>query len=310
MRIHLGDVNSLRAFDQLLGELDYALAELIAAGESAAQARSEELRERLGEAEASVDSDDEDADYSEVDDAQRSVSQFQEEEALFNSAGQSWNSIGVELLFRSRQRVRELVGDAENYASIAPPGSSDEPSSPAAVIASPNSLKPKIFGFFASGVIDDAGVAARLSVLPAHHRNGEHLTRIQYRNYYNEGDDGVTLGTTTRAAPHRIEIFRHSRHGQQPRLEFVQTLYHEVAHNVHLSCMSGDNWDRWGVVSGDRRRRDCVTDYATQSTEEDFAESYSFYVTDPVALRAVSPQRYEFLRDVVFEGREYAETTD
>jgi hypothetical protein len=171
--------------------------------------------------------------------------------------------------------------------------------------------KTEVYGFFASGVVDDQDVKAGLRQLPAAHWSRETLTSIEYRNFFNRKDGETTLGLTTPGLPRRpgmprrIQIFRHTRRGPQDRHEFLQTVYHEVGHHVHLSCITEDEWTEWTRLSGQRPRWDCVTNYATVSAEEDFAESYSFYITDADVLRAYSRRKYDFLRRIVFGGREY-----
>jgi hypothetical protein len=48
-----------------------------------------------------------------------------------------------------------------------------------------------------------------------------------------------------------------------------------------------------------------VSDYARTNEYEDFAETYRVYVYEPEVLRFYNPDKYEYMRQVVFDGREY-----
>jgi hypothetical protein len=93
----------------------------------------------------------------------------------------------------------------------------------------------------------------------------------------------------------------------------LDTLIHEVGHNVHYNLQRKD-WNlklRWMDLyqqSKESFARDglgFVSDYARFSEFEDFAETYRVYVRDPELLKFANPQKYEFMRQEAFEGREY-----
>ena len=48
-----------------------------------------------------------------------------------------------------------------------------------------------------------------------------------------------------------------------------------------------------------------VREYGNTNCSEDFADHAAFYVTDPCQLLKVSPERYAYFRDKVFNGKEY-----
>lgn len=93
----------------------------------------------------------------------------------------------------------------------------------------------------------------------------------------------------------------------------LDTLVHEVGHNVHYNLWRKD-WGlkgRWAdlyeqsKVNFARENLGFVSEYALSSDFEDFAETYRTYIRDPQLLRFVSPEKYEFMRQEVFEGKEY-----
>ena len=51
------------------------------------------------------------------------------------------------------------------------------------------------------------------------------------------------------------------------------------------------------------------TNYGNKNPREDMCESVMMYVYDPQKLKGSSPQRYNFIRDQIFEGVEYANGT-
>lgn len=48
-----------------------------------------------------------------------------------------------------------------------------------------------------------------------------------------------------------------------------------------------------------------VTDYASTSTWEDFADTISYYIYDPQTLRDLAPSKYQFVKTHVFHGKEF-----
>jgi len=99
----------------------------------------------------------------------------------------------------------------------------------------------------------------------------------------------------------------------------LDTLVHEIGHNRKRNMLAQDvanektnpgeppKLNRWSELyrQSKQARSGFVSDYAGTSQEEDFAESYRIYVREPNLLRLVNPAKYEFMRDQVFNGREY-----
>ena len=83
---------------------------------------------------------------------------------------------------------------------------------------------------------------------------------------------------------------------------------HEIGHHVERHLLSGEDRRRWAEISGFRPAGQCVSEHARSNWREDFAESYRSYMLDPESLRKVSPDKYAFLRDRVFDEREYGTT--
>jgi hypothetical protein len=88
--------------------------------------------------------------------------------------------------------------------------------------------------------------------------------------------------------------------------EILDTLTHEVGHNVHINLFKQypnlcQEWQNLYQQEG----KGFVSQYATTRWEEDFAESYKTYVRDPEWLNIVNPEKYDFLKENVFSGREF-----
>lgn len=92
-----------------------------------------------------------------------------------------------------------------------------------------------------------------------------------------------------------------------------ETVIHEFGHAVHFS-ISGlalyeiftPGWTNlsWtnAVTDGLKSWNGFVSDYARKNDHEDFAETVEYYWLAPDELRRVSPAKYRYMRDVVFEG--------
>lgn len=307
--VRIGSVERLRALERLLADAEYVFSELASVGQRTGQDAVDGLQEQLDEAEANVTYDDDGVgDYSEVDDARSALYAFEQEYAQYCDAARRWQTEGSEALLRGRRMLEDVVGDVEAYLGV-PGARPAEPSVPQGASEPTTTVaEARIRGFFSSGVMDDQDVRAAVAILPREHVHGNGLSGIEYRNLYRS--DGVIGWTLPDERQNRIEIFRHSpQDGPQDRYAFVQTIYHEIGHHVHLR-LDAQTWEAWRQLSAETGDGERVTHYARTSVEEDFAESYAFYVSDRQALAAVSPRRDAFMRDVVFRGREYGETAD
>jgi len=96
----------------------------------------------------------------------------------------------------------------------------------------------------------------------------------------------------------------------------IDTVTHEVGHNAYAEVIETNSgleakWQALNAESWQELQMDgtgFVSDYAMTNKYEDFAESYRAYVRDPEMLQVLSPDKYSFLRDYVFAGREYQPT--
>lgn len=107
-------------------------------------------------------------------------------------------------------------------------------------------------------------------------------------------------------------------------LDMKGFVMHEISHHL-FDTLSGEGgiyakgWPQWNALSqwtydqGSKKtwshpedNINFVSEYAgSRNPEEDFAESARVYRYEPERLKVVSPEKYEFMKAIVFEGKEY-----
>lgn len=166
----------------------------------------------------------------------------------------------------------------------------------------------EVRGFARSNLLGDAEVNGFLSrEFPQDHVSTNTLTDIEYTDRYQpSGDNGYVAGMCEGPpqGPCHIEVNRQAESGSYNVEQIRETISHEVGHGVHrrLPSQAQTEWESLSARSGPGER---VSEYANKNAREDFAESYRAYIHDPELLLDVNPAKYTFLRDRVFDGREY-----
>lgn len=96
-----------------------------------------------------------------------------------------------------------------------------------------------------------------------------------------------------------------------PKRVWKLVALHEMAHRLmdfqkvslkHAEMVKEEN----GGKISDKPSGGC-TQYALKNQKERFAEAYVFYIENPSHLMQTDKNMYNFMKDVVFEGKEYAE---
>lgn len=172
---------------------------------------------------------------------------------------------------------------------------------------------PRVEGFDQSGVMNDQEVRDYLKdTLPEKHANNISMDSVRYHEQTVSTQGGVELGhweseqkQTFLQPDQEIVINEHKLQGDKGQEQMKNTLTHEVGHQTYAKFLPESDRQAWEKLSGDRAQTECVNEYARTDQFEDFAVSYRAYVRDPRSLKQVSPEKYEFMRDKVFEGREY-----
>lgn len=93
----------------------------------------------------------------------------------------------------------------------------------------------------------------------------------------------------------------------------IDTVTHEVGHNAYAEIIETNSGleAKWQALNAESRQQlqmdgtGFVSDYAMTNKYEDFAESYRTYIRDPEKLQILAPEKYEFMQDYIFAGREY-----
>lgn len=116
-----------------------------------------------------------------------------------------------------------------------------------------------------------------------------------------------------------IEVF--DLWDQQSRDEKRYALFHELGHN--LGGLAGADEDsKWLKMSGweqttkvvngkkvteykPKKPETIVSKYAFTNPAEDFAESVAAYRYNPKKLKSISPEKYNFIKEVIFDNVEY-----
>ena len=177
---------------------------------------------------------------------------------------------------------------------------------------------PYVNGFEKSGLMTNQDARKYLETrFPDHHINNIDMSSVRYEDRHIAGKDGVKEGSWERRQMlkntsifHRdIVIYRQNPDGNFDREEMKRTLAHEVGHqvyDVYPNEMENMSLKRdWEKISGNRPGDQCVSEYARNNKYEDFAESYRAYIEDPELLKKTSMQKYEFMKNKVFKGKEY-----
>lgn len=127
---------------------------------------------------------------------------------------------------------------------------------------------------------------------------------------YNSRSDTVVLADSS------IKLFDYW--GAQSSFDRKFTVVHEAAHLLAIALSPKDRLDtskEWLSLGGWFEKKSefttlhpvssFISEYASSSPYEDFAESFAAYRYSPQSLLAKSPGRYQFMKDRVFRGMEY-----
>lgn len=168
----------------------------------------------------------------------------------------------------------------------------------------------KIEGFDKLGPQESQEIKNHLvTEIPQQHIGRDRVERITYNDRFDLNEKGEqTYGVwhhNNRENSSYIEINQHGmQHDSAEINKIKETASHEIGHDVHAR-LDPEKKAQWETLSGKRPMRACVTDYARKDSAEDFAESYNFYITHNKELKKTNTQKYDFMKDEVFDGRYY-----
>jgi len=158
----------------------------------------------------------------------------------------------------------------------------------------------EVYGFADSGLWNDQDVEGFVedNIPPEHLTN---LDNITYDGSDQAREEGV-LGEWSEDLSDRNHICVYPHDDAD---EMRWTVAHEVGHNAQDAVVGWDSDLAREWTDLHEQSQECVSAYAETGPEEDFAECYSAYINDPPLLSKVNPEKYDFLCDHVFNGREY-----
>lgn len=173
---------------------------------------------------------------------------------------------------------------------------------------------PRVEGFDKSGVMTDKEVNGYFKDnFPERHVNNITMESVKYNDKYVGDKKETELGHWEKKEQGKdfdiynkdIVINRQTKEGNISRERMENTLAHEVGHQTQNMYLKNSDHKKWEKLSGERLKNKCVSEYARTNSHEDFAESYKAYIHDPESLKKANPEKYNYMRDSVFSGREY-----
>jgi hypothetical protein len=257
--------------------------------------------------------------YEEADDEERSDASYKLEEAKEELRRIRHYQKRVEEYYRNYRReteqLRELctrhtataraflqrkLAELNTYVAAQPSDASDSTSTVTSSSIS-KSEAPIIEGFEQSSTLSSEDVQYYVKEqIPLAHLNA--LARVVYADSYKHDNSAYVVGEYNHITG-TIIIYKQSPNVDDLSLEMKLTITHEIGHNVYFNVVDSAARAEWKHLSRSSRRY--VTSYAGENDVEDFAESYATYILDPERLKATNPEKYVFLCDRVFHGKEY-----
>ncbi len=137
------------------------------------------------------------------------------------------------------------------------------------------------------------------------------------RKFY-RGNSSATAAATTKIEQGYV-VYYDGLFGATPNVMRVySTVVHELGHCAHYAVIGNGpilskiravllgtpTWTpiSWSALKGLKSWNGFVSDYARTNDREDFAEAVEFYWLAPDELLRVSPAKYAYMRDVVYDG--------
>jgi hypothetical protein len=162
--------------------------------------------------------------------------------------------------------------------------------------------------FEASGITTTEGMANYLREnIPMTHL--DHCAGICYEDR-DSPEFGGAMGSY-HPGTREIDVWKPAGEGGYEKVK--DTVTHEIGHNVHHNMMNErpDLAERWNALYAKSLQqnqldgRGYVSNYAATDPKEDFAETYKSFIRDPERLQYMNAEKYAFMHDEVFYGREY-----
>lgn len=148
---------------------------------------------------------------------------------------------------------------------------------------------------------------------------------IRFKRGYMRTADVDPTGQSFVVANSTIELF--DPWTESAHTERQQALFHEIGHNMAESLLGNldtsaawlrlGNWPKENVDALSKQARDHRTEnhhgvskYGNSNAAEDFAESFNAYRFNPELLKIQSPGKYNYMKQLVYDGLEYTSAKD
>lgn len=175
---------------------------------------------------------------------------------------------------------------------------------------SPERSYPEISGFDEHSELSNYDVEAVIQLLPASHiEHCPSIACLPESPLWDEYPGAFGLYNTVTS-----EIFLSGAEGvSEAGTTELEILLHEIAHNAYDSILAENpqlaaDWaDLYEAsqITFAQTGFGFVSSYSHTDMFEDFAESYSEYVANPQLMQFLCPDKYNFMRENVFNSREY-----
>lgn len=150
-------------------------------------------------------------------------------------------------------------------------------------------------------------VLMSLGDIPEHFQPLGNNQRLSHLNFKADEANSKTIANAV------IQLYDLWTKQTSPKRQYA--VYHELAHNINYPLKQMDNSPEWLAMSGWVLKgedweldpaKSCVTSkYAATNPSEDWAEALTSYRYSPSVLKKECPQKYEFLKKKVYQGKEY-----
>lgn len=170
-----------------------------------------------------------------------------------------------------------------------------------------------ISGFDVSEVVTDDDVRELFATIPVSHTASSVLQSIEYVDAIKEetnprqrrftkyqvfGDCAINED----AGEADARIYRQHATGNPDKFQFMHAILHEVGHAVYYQQLSPDDRAAWAKLHGDVM---LIYNEQSRAPDEHFSNLYAAYVLRHELVRSGFRNLYPFLRERVFEGREF-----
>ena len=133
--------------------------------------------------------------------------------------------------------------------------------------------------------------------IPESHRDGlQDLKYVDKDRWNRDGDRELGASRFRENDGFDIEVYSQGEKGT-PK-DIALTVDHEFGHNAYRHALTAEDRSAWSRLHEEEGELGCVNRYAETGAEEDFCESYAFYLNEPDRLESATSDKYAFMERV------------